>query len=71
MRPLALGAVLLVGALSCGKSDSTTRRDSLTQRERDSVLGAAQLPGAGGVRGALRASDSAAARREREDSVGQ
>ena len=71
MRNLVFGAVLLVGALSCGKSDSATRRDSLTQRERDSVLGASQLPGAGGVRGALRASDSAVARREREDSADQ
>jgi hypothetical protein len=41
-----------------------------TQRERDSVLGASKLPGAQGVRGALRASDSAAARNARLDSVG-
>lgn len=38
-------------------------------RERDSVLAGSKLPGARGVGGALRASDSAAARRAREDSI--
>jgi len=40
-----------------------------TQRERDSVLGASKLPGAAGVRGAIRAADSAGARNARLDSV--
>lgn len=40
-----------------------------TQRERDSVLGASKLPGAQGVRGALKAADSATARNARLDSV--
>ena len=71
MRPLVLVALLVIGVLSCGKTGSTARRDSLTQRERDSILGASQLPGAQGVRGALKASDSAAARREREDAAAQ
>jgi hypothetical protein len=55
MRPLVLSALLVIGVSSCGKTDSTVRRDSLTQRERDSILGASQLPGAQGVRGALKA----------------
>jgi hypothetical protein len=38
-------------------------------RARDSTIGASQLPGAQGVRGALRTTDSAAARRAREDSI--
>ena len=42
-----------------------------TQRERDSALGASKLPGAAGVRGALRAADSSAARNARVDSVGR
>jgi hypothetical protein len=71
MRALVIGALLLTGVLSCGQSDSTARRDALTKRERDSMLGASQLPGAQGVRGALKASDSAAARREREDAAAQ
>jgi hypothetical protein len=71
MRALVLGALLLIGVQSCGQSDSTARRDALTKRERDSMLGASQLPGAQGVRGALEATDSAAARREREDAAAQ
>ena len=69
MRELMLFPLLLAGVLDCGQSDSTARRDDLTKRERDSMLGASQLPGAQGVRGALEASDSAAARREREDAA--
>jgi len=56
---------LLAGACT---SDSGPARPA-TQRERDTVLGASKLPGAQGVRGALRASDSAAARNARLDSV--
>jgi hypothetical protein len=62
---------MLWGTASCGKGESAAHRDSLSQRERDSVIGASQLPGAGGVRGALRASDEATARRAQEDSTGQ
>ena len=57
--------VLLLGACT---SDSGQARSG-TQRERDSVLGASKLPGAAGVRGALRATDSASARNARLDSV--
>ena len=57
--------LLLLGACT---SDSGQARPG-TQRERDSVLGASKLPGAAGVRGALRATDSASARNARLDSV--
>jgi hypothetical protein len=40
-----------------------------SQRSRDSALGASTLPGAQGVRGALRASDSAEVRNARLDSL--
>jgi len=56
---------LLAGACT---SDSGQARPA-TQRERDSVLGASTLPGAGGVRGALRTADSATARNAWLDSV--
>jgi hypothetical protein len=56
---------LLAGACT---SESKQARPG-TQRERDSVLGASKLPGAQGVRGAIRAQDSAAARNARLDSV--
>lgn len=69
MRTLIVGAALLVGLLSCGRGDANPRPDTLTRRQRDSMLGASQLPGAQGVRGALLATDSAAARRAREETV--
>ena len=64
MRPIILFLVL---AAAC-TSDSKPVQPA-TQRERDSVLGASKLPGAQGVRGALRAADSAVARNARLDSV--
>jgi hypothetical protein len=43
--------------------------DTMTVRQIDSAIGESRLPGAGGVRGAIGAADSAAARRAREDSI--
>jgi hypothetical protein len=67
MRTIMLLAILTIAG--CRSSSSAAR--PTTERERDSAIGASQLPGAQGVRGALRVSDSATARREREDSAGQ
>jgi hypothetical protein len=71
MRVPILFVAIATLAPGCGGGSSGAARDSLTQRQRDSVIGASQLPGAQGVRGALRVSDSAAARRDREDTAGQ
>ncbi len=70
MRAVTAIAVLMA-VLSCGERQAGTDRDSLTQRQRDSVIGASRLPGAQGVRGALKVSDSAAARREQEAAAAQ
>ena len=70
MVPIVVRAslLLLLASAACSpKSDDAKRPRS--ERERDSVLGASRLPGATGVRGALRAQDSAAARNSRLDSV--
>ena len=67
MQRWYLAAVLLALA-ACTSGDGAKPAGS--ERERDSVLGGSKLPGAAGVRGALGASDSAAARRLREDSAG-
>ena len=71
-------AVVLVGvlALFSGLGCAPQRKgqeapDAQGQRARDSVIGASQLPGATGVRAALRVGDSASARRRVEDSVAQ
>jgi hypothetical protein len=65
-HPLAL----ILASMACSPTSDDTKRPA-SQRERDSVLGASRLPGARGVRGALEASDSAAARTSRLDSVGR
>lgn len=68
MRIIAAVIAVLLTACAGGEGSGSTA-DTLTRRERDSIIGESGLPGAGGVRGALRASDSAAARRAREDSL--
>jgi hypothetical protein len=67
MRFLVLCCGLL--ALSCSPKSSSGSAGSASERERDSVLGESRLPGAQGIRGALRVSDSASARQARLDSV--
>jgi hypothetical protein len=60
------GTVLLL--LACSSTQPKSKVPQ-SQRSRDSVLGASKLPGARGVRGALGAADSAAARNARLDSI--
>jgi hypothetical protein len=63
----SLALVLFVG---CSGSESSRQPDPPpSQRTRDSAIGASNVPGASGVQGALKATDSAAARRAREDSI--
>ncbi|MGH7468228.1 MAG: hypothetical protein ACRENP_09605 [Longimicrobiales bacterium] len=59
--------LLVVGA--CGSGDGQTNTDPLTQRQRDSIVGASKLPGARAVQSAIRASDAAAARASALDSI--
>jgi hypothetical protein len=70
-RPLAIAAVVLAAALGCTKKEEApaTPRTAEQQRAIDSTVGASSLPGAGGVQGALRAQDSAAARQRMLDSI--
>lgn len=60
------GVVALAG---CSSDTGGNRRDTMTQRQRDSVLAQTGLPGAQGVGKALRAADSAKARQARIDSA--
>jgi hypothetical protein len=66
---LALLWIVAAIALSACLAEHVDRGAPATERARDSVIGASRLPGAKGVQGALRASDSADSRRVREDSV--
>ena len=69
MRTGTLLVLTVIGVAGCRPSAPATR--ATTERERDSAIGASRLPGAQGVRGALRVSASADARRAREDSAAQ
>ena len=63
-------AVTLGSMLGCGSGNSDqTARDTLTQRQKDSILANSKIPGARGVGSAMRASDSISARVQRSDSV--
>ena len=63
--------LLCLGLAACAKPERApaAARDTLTTRQRDSVLGASRLPGAKGIQGALRAQDTAAAQAARADSI--
>jgi len=68
MRAIIAGCLLAL-SVGCADKPATPAPDTLTRRQRDSIIGASALPGAGGVNGALRAGDSATARRAREQAV--
>lgn len=67
--PVAVLSLLLVGIACAGNETGGNRRDTMTQRQRDSVLGQSGIPGAGGVTKAMIAADSAKARQARLDSA--
>lgn len=69
MRILLLIVAVLVCGSCGGSAGEAGRPDTLTQRQRDSAIGASVLPGAQGVRKALQVADSAAARNARRDSL--
>jgi hypothetical protein len=66
-----LAAALLVGVvIACASEDTGgNRRDTMTQRQRDSVLAQSGIPGAQGVGKAMNAADSAKARQAQLDSA--
>jgi len=66
MRLLPTAGFLLLVLVACR---TERKAPPVSERARDSAIGASKLPGAQGVNGALRAVDSAAARRAREDSI--
>ena len=69
--PTALLGLCLCSVVACSPKADTPppTRDAAAQRAVDSTIGASRLPGAQGVRGALKVSDSAAARRALMDSL--
>ena len=64
--------VLLVVACGGGNGGSARRAggDTLTERQRDSMLSTSKIPGASGVGKAMNAADSASARVRAADTIG-
>ena len=69
IRRIAILAVVLVAA-ACAKNETGgNNRDTMTKRQRDSVLGQSGLPGAQGITKAMRAADSVKVRTSALDSI--
>ena len=67
-----LAVLWIVFAVACGSGDDGAQRvnrDTLTQRQKDSILANSSIPGASGVKRAMTAADSASARAHRADSA--
>jgi hypothetical protein len=69
VRSLCAFAVALLVLAACAKDDTSENKRELTQREKDSILGASQIPGAKAVNRAMTSADSATARAMRLDSA--
>lgn len=70
LRPVYLLALATAVAACGGGSAPPDARAALTQRQRDSAVGASALPGARGVGAAIGAADRLDARTRTADSVG-
>ena len=65
---LILCALVIMGACSSSKPAGNDR-DTMTQRQKDSVFGASGVPGASAINKAQAAADSLDAQRKRADSA--
>ena len=66
----ALVILALLAASACsGKPEQANNRDTMTQRQKDSVLAQSGLPGAAGVGMALKTADSLKAKQAALDSA--
>jgi hypothetical protein len=67
----ALAAAVALGVWACGQSagDTQSAADTLSRRQRDSIISTMPIPGARGVGRALDAQDAARARAEQLDSI--
>jgi hypothetical protein len=70
MRVLVLaGIMVLCGCGGGGQSANKVNRDTLTERQQDSILAKSSIPGASAVGKAMNAADSTSARVQASDSV--
>lgn len=68
---LAAVAAAAIGIWACGQSggEEQSAADTLTRRQRDSIIATMPIPGAGGVGRALDAQDAARERAAQLDSI--
>ncbi|HEY3279067.1 MAG TPA: hypothetical protein VGJ83_01030 [Gemmatimonadales bacterium] len=71
MKSFILAIIVCTVAACGGGSDGSqaSARDSLTERQRDSILAKAKIPGASGVGRAMTAADSTSARIQQANTV--
>ena len=68
-RRLSVIAFLAVACGTGSNSSSKVNRDTLTERQKDSILAKSSIPGASAVGKAMNAADSTSARVTASDSV--
>jgi hypothetical protein len=66
---LAAALVALIGCGGGGEESGQLDPDTLTRRQKDSLLSTLPVPGAGAVGKALEAADAARARAEQHDTI--
>jgi len=73
VKRMYFGIAVTVLLVACGTGDASKQpainRDTLTERQRDSVLGQSRIPGASGVAKAMRVADSTSARVQSTDTI--
>jgi hypothetical protein len=69
VRSLCAYSFVILALAACAKDSTDEKKRELTQREKDSILGASQIPGAKAVNRAMISADSATARAQRLDSA--
>ncbi len=69
---IALIGMLSLGSANCsgGGGEEQAAEDTLTRRQKDSIISTLPVPGAGAVGKALDAADAAKARAEQHDTIG-
>lgn len=72
MRRILIVTAAVLGVWACGRSAEPegTPADTLTRRQRDSVISEMPIPGATGVGAALDAADRARERAQQHDTIG-
>jgi hypothetical protein len=71
MKRSLIVAAAVLGVWACGQSagDARTAADTLTRRQKDSIVAGLPIPGARGVGRAIEAADRANARTEAHDTI--